>query len=89
MDISGHEYDSDKEQLRKDQVRQALMEYNAGKQQAMGTDFSQADKDHDMFVASSDPIDVAWDSITKMPMYHATNRKNAEKIMQEGLKPYL
>jgi len=31
-------------------------------------------------------FDTAW-ALLKMPMYHATNRKNAEKIMQEGLKP--
>jgi len=86
VDISGHEYDSDKEQLRKDQVRQALMEYNACKQQAMGTDFSEADKDHDMFVASSDPAEVAWDSITKIEVIEVNSYE--ELLIKADIPPF-
>ena len=63
-DAGEYAYDSDKEQLRKDQVRQALLEYESCKARAE-FDFGEEEEAHPLFTASADPFEAGWDSITK------------------------
>jgi len=64
VDVADFKYDSDREQLRKDQVRQAFLEYQACRQQAE-FDFGEKEEAHPLFTASADPFEAGWDSITK------------------------
>lgn len=73
-DAGEYAYDSDKEQLRKDQVRQALLEYEACKAQAE-FDFGEEEEAHPLFTASADPFEAGWDSIVKMPFVPGSVRE--------------
>ena len=73
-DAGEYAYDSDKEQLRKDQVRQALLEYQACKAQAE-FDFGEEEEAHPLFTASANPFEAGWDSIVKMPFVPGSVRE--------------
>lgn len=84
VDVADFKYDSDREQLRKDQVRQAFLEYQACRQQAE-FDFGEEEEAHPLFTASADPFEAGWDSIAKIEIEVDSYD---DLIMKSGIPPF-